>query len=252
MRTIGRLVMVLTIGSVLAACSSSTQKPVVVTPTMLGGQIWVLSSMNGRPPVNGKRVTMEFSPGTEAQGKVNGKGPCNSYFGGYQIEAGVISFGRIGSTMMACKEPVMEQEMAFHSTLSKMKQMVLDGRKLVLQDVTGKESIIFMAETGRVKGQIQSSTGSFPRNSQVLVRLSDVSRQDAHLQIIGEQKIKLKHEVDKLVPFDLAYAPHLIQAGHNYAISVEVRHNGRLIYTSTSHYPLNLDKAMDVTAEAVN
>ena len=120
--------------------------------------------------------------------------------------------------------------------------------KLVLQDITGKESITFMAETGRVKGQIKSSTGSFPRNSQVVVRLSDVSRQDAHLQIVGEQKIKLKHEVDRPVPFDLAYAPHLIQAGHNYAVSVEVRHNGRLIYTSTSHYPLNLDKAIDVTA----
>lgn len=244
--------MVFTVGSVLAACSSSTHKqPVVVTPGVLGGQVWVMSSLNGELPVNGKRITLEFTPGTEAQGKVSGKGPCNGYFGGYQIENGAVSFGRIGSTMMACKEPVMKQEMAFHSTLPKMRQMVLDGHKLVLQDAEGKESITFMAETGRVKGQVQSSTGSFPRNSQVLVRLSDVSKQDTHPQIIGEQKIKLQHEVNRPVPFNLAYAPHLVQAGHNYAVSVEVRHNGRLVYTSTNHYPLNLDKAIDVTAEAV-
>ena len=120
--------MVLTVGSVLAACSSSTPKPVLVTPGMLGGQIWVMSSLNGEPPVNGKRITMEFTTGTEDQGKVNGKGPCNNYFGGYEIEGGVVSFGRIASNMMACKEPVMKQEMTFHSTLPNMKQMLLDGR----------------------------------------------------------------------------------------------------------------------------
>ena len=251
MKTTGCLAMVFTVGSVLTACSSTTRKPVVVTPDMLDGQIWVMSSLNGEQPVHGKRITLEFRPGTEAQGKVNGKGPCNGYFGGYQIEDGVLSFGRIGSTMMACKEPIMKQEMTFQNTLPKMSQMVFDGRNLVLRDVTGKEFITFMAETGRVKGQIQSSAGSFPRNSQVLVQLSDVSKQDTHLQIIGEQKIKLQHEANKPVPFDLAYAPHLIQAGHNYAVSVEVRHNGRRIYTSTSHYPLSLDKAVGRTAKAV-
>ena len=249
MRTIGRFAMVLTVGSMLAACSS-THKPVVVTPDMLQGQIWVMSSLNGDAPVGGKRVTMEFTQGSSSQGKVNGKGPCNSYFGGYQVEGGAMSFGRIGSTMMACREPVMQQEMVLHTTLQKMDQMLLDGRKLMLKESAGKDSIVFMAETGRVKGQVQSSTGSFPRNSQMTVRLSDVSRQDAHLQMIGEQKIKLKHEMHGPVAFDLAYAPHLIQAGHSYAISVEVRQNGKLLYTSKSHYPLNLDKAvLDVTAE---
>ena len=249
MRTIGRFAMVLTVGSMLAACSS-TQKPVVVTPEMQQGQIWVMSSLNGEAPVNGKRVTMEFTQDSSSQGKVNGRGPCNAYFGGYQIEGGVISFGRIGSTMMACREPVMQQEMAFHTTLQKMDQMLLDGRKLLLKERDGNDSIVLMAETGRVKGQVQSSTGGFPRNAQMIIRLNDVSRQDAHLQVVGEQKIKLKHETHDPVAFDLPYAPHLIQAGHSYAISVEVRQNGKLLYMNQSHYPLNLEKALlDVTAE---
>ncbi|WP_152557031.1 META domain-containing protein [Endozoicomonas montiporae] len=251
MRTIGRFAMVLTVGSMLAACSS-THKPVVVTPDMLQGQIWVMSSLNGEAPVGGKRVTMELTQGSASQGKVNGRGPCNSYFGGYQIEKGAVSFGRIGSTMMACREPVMQQEMAFHTTLQKTNQMLMDGRTLTLKEAGGQDSIVFMAETGRVKGEVQSSTGGFPRNSQMTIRLSDVSKQDTQLQIIGEQKIKLKGELHGPVAFDLPYAPHLIQAGHTYAVSVEVRQNGKLLYTSKSHYPLNLDKAaLDVKAEPV-
>ncbi|UYM17344.1 META domain-containing protein [Endozoicomonas euniceicola] len=251
MRTIGRFATVLTVSSMLAACSS-THKPVVVTPDMLQGQIWVMSSINGEAPVGGKRITMELAQGSASQGKINGKGPCNSYFGGYQIEKGDFSFGRIGSTMMACREPVMQQEMAFHTTLQKTNQMLMDGRQLILKEAGGQDSIVFMAETGRVKGQVQTSTGSFPRNSQVMIRLSDVSKQDAHLQVIGEQKIRIKGEIHGPVAFDLPYAPHLIQAGHSYAISVEVRQNGKLLYTSQSHYPLNLDKAaLDVKAEPV-
>ena len=85
-----------------------------------------------------------------------------------------------------------------------------------------------------------------------MIRLSDVSKQDAHLQVIGEQKIRIKGEIHGPVAFDLPYAPHLIQVGHSYAISVEVRQNGKLLYTNQSYYPLNLDKAaLDVKAEPV-
>lgn len=250
MRIIGRYAMVFTIGSMLAACSS-IQKPVVVTPAMLQGQIWVMSSLNGEAPAGSKRVTMEFSPSTEAQGKVNGKGPCNAYYGGYQIEKGVVSFGHVKSNMMACRDAIMREETAFQINLQNTKQMLLDDRKLVLKDASGKQSIVFMSESGRVKGQVQSSTGIFPRDSVMTIRLSDVGKQDTHLQVVGEQKIKLKHETRGSVDFDLAYAPHLIQPGHNYAISVDVRQNGKLIYTSKSYYPLNLDKAIDVQAEPV-
>ncbi|MCW7554259.1 META domain-containing protein [Endozoicomonas gorgoniicola] len=251
MRTIGRFATVLTVSSMLAACSS-THKPVVVTPDMLQGQIWVMSSLNGEAPVGGKRITMELTQGSASQGKVNGRGPCNSYFGGYQIEQGQVSFGRIGSSMMACREPVMQQEMAFHTTLQKTNQMLMDDRMLILKEAGGQDSIVFMAETGRVRGEVHSSTGSFPRNSQMMVRLIDVSKQDTHLQTIGEQKIKIKGEVLGPVAFDLPYAPHLIKAGHTYAISVEVRQHGKLLYTSRSHYPLNLDKAaLEVKAEPI-
>ena len=161
MRTIGRFATVLTVSLMLAACSS-THKPAVVTADMLQGQIWVMSSLNGEAPVGGKRITMELTQGSASQGKINGKGPCNSYFGGYQIEKGELSVGRIGSTMMACREPVMQQEMAFHTTLQNTNQMLMDGRQLILKEAGGQDSIVFMAETGRVKGEVQTSTGSFP------------------------------------------------------------------------------------------
>ena len=251
MRTIGRFATVLTVSSTLAACNS-THKPVVVTPDMLQGQIWVMSSINGEAPVGGKRITMELTQGSAFQGKVNGKGPCNSYFGGYQIENGKVSFGRIGSTMMACREPVMQQEMAFQTTLQKTDQMLMNGRMLTLKKAGAQDSIVFMSESARIRGEVQTSTGSFPRNSDVMIRLSDVSQQDTHLQVVGEQNIRIKGEIHGPVAFDLPYAPHLIQAGHSYAISAEVRQNGELIYASQSHYPLNLDKAAPaVKAERV-
>ena len=73
MRTIGRYMMVLAAGGMLAACST-TQKPVVVTPSAVEGKTWVLSSLDGEPPVDGARVTLEFKPASATEARSTAMG----------------------------------------------------------------------------------------------------------------------------------------------------------------------------------
>ncbi|MGI9275421.1 MAG: META domain-containing protein [Endozoicomonas sp.] len=251
MRTIGRYLMVLTAGGMLAACST-TQKPVVVTPSAVEGKTWVLSSLDGEPPVDGARVTLEFKPASATEGKVNGHGPCNGYFGGYSIQDKVIRFTPMGSTMMACAEPVMKQEMSYLTAFHKLDRMTMSGQTLMLSDRDGNRQLTFMSESAHIRGQVKSSTGSFPGNSQMRVRLQDVSRQDDRAITLGEETIKLNYEVKGPVAFDLAYAPHLIRKNHDYAISVEVRKKGQLVYINKSRYPVDLEQTMRIRAEPVH
>ena len=251
MRTIGRYMMVLAAGGMLAACSTA-QKPVVVTPDAVEGKTWVLSSLDGELPVDGTRVTLEFKPATETEGKVNGHGPCNGYFGGYSIQDKVVRFTPMGSTMMACAEPVMKQEMAYLSAFQKLDRMTMSGQTLMLSDSDGNRQLTFMSESAHLRGQVKSTTGSFPGNSKMRIRLQDVSRQDDRAVTLGEQTIMLNYDVEGPVAFDLAYAPHLIRKNRDYAISVEVRQGGRLVYTNKSHYPVNPEKAMKIQAEPVH
>ncbi len=79
---------------------------------------------------------------TLANGKVVGKTDCNSFFSTYQIGSdGVISFGPIGSTKMACEET---QETVFTDFISKTSRYTLDANKnlvLLLEQDSG--SVMF-------------------------------------------------------------------------------------------------------------
>lgn len=76
-------------------------------------------------------------------GKVTGRGACNNFFGSADAKAGTIKFGQMGSTQMACDQPVMEQERRFHDALENAATYRIDNGKLILADKDGKDIVRF-------------------------------------------------------------------------------------------------------------
>ena len=78
-----------------------------------------------------------------ADGSVNGQAPVNRYFGSYTETDGKLSFGAVGSTMMAGPEDQMNAETAFFQALGNVAgYKVVDG-KLHLTDAAGTTLLTF-------------------------------------------------------------------------------------------------------------
>lgn len=82
---------------------------------LLAGADWVVSEINGAAVIEGTRVFMAFDP---AEGRVSGRGGCNSYGADYSVGGEGISFGSVMTTEMACPEDIMVQESRFYAALS--------------------------------------------------------------------------------------------------------------------------------------
>jgi heat shock protein HslJ len=89
------------------------------TDPKLEGKKWVLTELMGRKietNKTGKQAFLQFNGET---GMFSGNGSCNSIFGSYELKEGNrISFGSIGSTMMACAD--MEIEKNFLDVLERV------------------------------------------------------------------------------------------------------------------------------------
>jgi heat shock protein HslJ len=115
--------------AVLAACASAGSQGDEIT-----GQVWVLDSLNGSPPLTGTLITAEFT----TDGKVGGTAGCNAYSGQYTVSGSQIQFTTpMASTMMACEQPVMDQENAYFQALGAAKSFTMNGDQLTLKESAG-------------------------------------------------------------------------------------------------------------------
>ena len=97
---------------------------------------WVLTAINGRPPLEGVRITLSL--GADGFGGLAG---CNHYGGTYVVASdGVLSLGEMVTTVMLCSEPegVMEQESAYTQALEEAAGYRLSGDTLEILDATGQ------------------------------------------------------------------------------------------------------------------
>ena len=76
-------------------------------------------------------------------GNAGGNGGCNTYFASYEIDGAAISFGPIGSTMMACEGPSGETEAAYFANLALVASWSSDGGSLSLSDADGNVLLVF-------------------------------------------------------------------------------------------------------------
>jgi heat shock protein HslJ len=96
---------------------------------------WMIAAIDGKPPVSGSTPNLSF----DAEGKLAGGGSCNRFFGGYTLSGEGLAISEMGSSMMACDEPLMAQEQAILGILEGVTRFEIgaDGA-LILHDGGGR------------------------------------------------------------------------------------------------------------------
>lgn len=93
---------------------------------------WRLISLNDVSINKDPAATREMHMILKKEGlKINGNAGCNSFFGTFEIKANNgISFGKMGSTMMACKD--MQIERQFLDALANANAYTINGNQLTI------------------------------------------------------------------------------------------------------------------------
>lgn len=96
---------------------------------------WMIAAIDGKAPVSGSTPNLSF----EAEGKLAGGGSCNRFFGGYALTGEGLAISEMGSSMMACDEPLMVQDQAILGILKGVTRFEIgtDGA-LILHDGEGR------------------------------------------------------------------------------------------------------------------
>ncbi|MGH7629040.1 MAG: YbaY family lipoprotein [Gemmatimonadales bacterium] len=97
-------------------------------PAELWGTSWRLTDLGGVTPLEGAEATLEFPD----RGKIAGRGSCNRFFGTVEITGESLTLRPVGSTRMACAEPVMAQEGKYLKALAAAERYSLDGDVLLI------------------------------------------------------------------------------------------------------------------------
>lgn len=92
---------------------------------------WVLSELMGKAVVAGQGQKAAFLQFDNENARVSGNASCNNFFGSYELREGNrISFGQLGSTMMACLD--MSAESTFLQILQKVDNYAIKDDTLSL------------------------------------------------------------------------------------------------------------------------
>ncbi|WP_247254897.1 YbaY family lipoprotein [Pseudomonas moorei] len=75
-------------------------------------------------------------------------------------------------------------------------------------------------------------------NSTLYVCLQDVSLADAPAKQLAAQVIP--HAEEAGLNFNLEYSTADVLPGHTYAISAQIKSDGKLVFTTTEHHPVEL------------
>jgi heat shock protein HslJ len=91
---------------------------------------------------NGQEAVVSPAQGTELTATftadaVSGSSGCNTYNGGYTLEGSAVTIGPLASTMMACDQPIMDQEAQFQAALQAATTVESSGGTVTLRDASG-------------------------------------------------------------------------------------------------------------------
>lgn len=119
------------------------------TATGLPGTAWQATGVNnGKQAVVSDGSTAMITAIFSADGKLSGKGGCNSYAATYAVSGtSGIKISAPGATMMMCQpEFVMTTESQYFAALAKATTYVREGGKLTLRDATGAIQVTYVAQ----------------------------------------------------------------------------------------------------------
>lgn len=117
--------------------NAAPPEPPPATATRLRDTEWMLVELDGNPvppPVEGGHAPMlVFQTDRSA---ISAQGFCNRHFGMFTADdaAGTIALKMVGSTRMACPEPVMQIDAEFVAALGRVKTFTIEGETLSLGD----------------------------------------------------------------------------------------------------------------------
>jgi len=121
----------------------AVSQPIATQSPLVG--VWDLSSYNNgkgaiQTVITGSQTTADFG----ADWKLSGSGGCNQYSAGYMTTASNgITITQPITTLMACAEPVMQQETQYLSLLQQATKYEISGDQLTLFDKTGTKLLIY-------------------------------------------------------------------------------------------------------------
>ena len=120
----------------LAAGAMAQDEPEPVGVFSIEGMTWLLTSqvVEGEmtPLPDGIVISLHM-----ADGDAGGDGGCNSYFTSYELDGFDLSFGPVGSTMMACLPLLMEAEQTYFANLGQVAAYQSGGIQMALLDANG-------------------------------------------------------------------------------------------------------------------
>jgi heat shock protein HslJ len=169
-------------GLTFAACGSdddggSGDADSTSTPTAedLSGRGFVSSEVTGYDLVEGSEITMNF-----LDDSVSVNAGCNTMNGGFEIADGAFVAGEFAMTMMACDDPLMDQDTWLGEFLASSPSISLDGSTL---SFSGDEVTITLDEiepaalvgtTWTVTGTVANeAVSSVPMDSTASITIAD-------------------------------------------------------------------------------
>lgn len=147
MKTVGRLAYAIVVGTLITACGGNTESMAskTVSAEQLG-QFWVLETLNGSAPVGEVLPNIAFNATDAASGQLGGNNGCNRYFTNYTLTDNSITMEAVGNTMMLCPPEAVELERQYMTAFGTIKNIEMDGKKLVLTSEDGKNKLVFTAQ----------------------------------------------------------------------------------------------------------
>jgi len=104
------------------------------TPISLTDGTWVMTSYNnGKQAVVGALADTEVTAVFGADGRLSGTAGCNTYNAPYTVDDNKIKIGLTISTMMACPQPIMDQETQYLAAIQLAATYNIQGTRLELR-----------------------------------------------------------------------------------------------------------------------
>lgn len=119
----------------------------MVQQSALGGGV-ALTGISWRPITLGNETIPEDSGifvSFAVDGGIKGRGGCNNFFGSLEQAESGVQVGPLGTTRMACPEPIMSRETAFLEALQKTRGFQVNNDSMRLLDDEGSVLAEFVA-----------------------------------------------------------------------------------------------------------
>lgn len=106
-------------------------------------RVWALETLDGAPLSQPEQAEIGFT----AEGGLFASVGCNRMIGGYARHGGMLSFGQMASTLMACPDPLEAEERRLRALLAEVDGYALDGAGGMALTVHGAPVIFARVKT---------------------------------------------------------------------------------------------------------